>query len=226
MTLSTSAVAVCCCSDLAQFTEQPRVLDRDDRLRGEVLHQLDLLIGEWPHLLAIDANCANQLAVLEHRDDEQRPCAGKFWRCRSLIVDVGRAPRRRRASARCLVATARHDRALGPGRMTGSRIAIRRIPRGASCRAAARKPRRRAATAIPNRLRRCGSHSPASLEYRLQARQASRNDLQHFRSRGLLLSDSRSSLSSRVFSMAMTAWAAKFCTSSICFSVKGRTSWR
>jgi hypothetical protein len=39
-------------------------------------------------------------------------------------------------------------------------------------------------------------------------------------------SDSRSSLSSRVFSMAMTAWAAKFFTSSICLSVNGRTSWR
>ena len=36
----------------------------------------------------------------------------------------------------------------------------------------------------------------------------------------------RSSLSSRVFSMAMTACAAKFVTSSICLSVKGRTSWR
>jgi len=34
----------------------------------------------------------------------------------------------------------------------------------------------------------------------------------------------RSSLSNRVFSMAMTAWAAKLCTSSICLSVKGRTS--
>ena len=29
-----------------------------------------------------------------------------------------------------------------------------------------------------------------------------------------------------VFSMAMTAWAAKFLTSSICLSVNGRTSWR
>ena len=37
-------------------------------------------------------------------------------------------------------------------------------------------------------------------------------------------SDSRSSLSSRVFSMAMTAWAAKFCTNSICLSVNGRGS--
>ena len=39
-------------------------------------------------------------------------------------------------------------------------------------------------------------------------------------------SDCLSSLSSRVFSMAMTAWAAKFFTSSICLSVNGRTSWR
>ena len=39
-------------------------------------------------------------------------------------------------------------------------------------------------------------------------------------------SDSRSSLSRRVFSMAMTACAAKFVTSSICLSVNGRTSWR
>ena len=31
--------------------------------------------------------------------------------------------------------------------------------------------------------------------------------------------DSRSSLSRRVFSMAMTAWAAKFLTNSICFSM-------
>ena len=38
--------------------------------------------------------------------------------------------------------------------------------------------------------------------------------------------DSRSSLSSRVFSMAMTACAAKFCTSSICLSVNGFISWR
>ena len=36
---------------LAQLVEQPRVLDGDHRLGGEVLHQLDLLVGEWPHLL-------------------------------------------------------------------------------------------------------------------------------------------------------------------------------
>ena len=36
----------------------------------------------------------------------------------------------------------------------------------------------------------------------------------------------RSSLNRRVFSMAMTAWLAKFLTSAICLSVNGRTSWR
>ena len=37
MTLSTSAVAVCCCKRFAQLVEQPRVLDGDDGLGGEVL---------------------------------------------------------------------------------------------------------------------------------------------------------------------------------------------
>ena len=50
MTLSTSAVAVCCCSDCAQLVEQPRVLDGDDGLVGEGLDQLDLLVGEGLHL--------------------------------------------------------------------------------------------------------------------------------------------------------------------------------
>ena len=67
MTLSTSAVAVCCCEKFAQLIEQPRVLDGDDGLGGEVLDQLDLLVGEWPHLLTVDADRADQLAVFEHR---------------------------------------------------------------------------------------------------------------------------------------------------------------
>ena len=57
MTLSTSAVAVCCCSIVdcgAQLVEQARVLDGDHGLVGETVDQLDLLIGEGPHLLAID----------------------------------------------------------------------------------------------------------------------------------------------------------------------------
>ena len=40
---------------LARLGDQPRVLHRDDRLRREILQQRDLLVGERPHLLAIDA---------------------------------------------------------------------------------------------------------------------------------------------------------------------------
>ena len=39
-------------------------------------------------------------------------------------------------------------------------------------------------------------------------------------------SDSRSSVSSRAFSIAITAWAAKSATRSMCFWMKGRTSRR
>ena len=41
---------------LAQLVEQPRILDGDDGLRGEVRHQLDLLVGKGPDLLAVDGD--------------------------------------------------------------------------------------------------------------------------------------------------------------------------
>ena len=77
MTLSTSAVAVCCCSDCAQFAEQPRVLDGDDSLGGEVLHQLDLLVGERTNLLAV-----NEIAPINSfslsMGTRERSCAADF----------------------------------------------------------------------------------------------------------------------------------------------------
>ena len=51
----------------AQLVEQPCVLDGDDGLRGKVLHQLDLLVGERAHLLAIDDDGADQFVFFEHR---------------------------------------------------------------------------------------------------------------------------------------------------------------
>ena len=65
MTLSTSAVAVCCCNKIStQLVQQPRVLDGDDGLSGEIFDQVDLLIRERPHLLAIDADDADQVPHL------------------------------------------------------------------------------------------------------------------------------------------------------------------
>src|SRR3954471_5564388 len=45
---------------LAQLVEQPRVLDCDHGLRGEVLDQLDLLFVEWTNFLAVNRNRARQ----------------------------------------------------------------------------------------------------------------------------------------------------------------------
>ena len=59
---------------------KPRVLDSDDGLAGEVRHQLDLLVGERPDLLAVDGDRADQRVVLEHRHGEQRSSAGQLRR--------------------------------------------------------------------------------------------------------------------------------------------------
>ena len=39
---------------LVELIEQPCILDGDHGLRCEILHQLDLLVGEWTDLLAVD----------------------------------------------------------------------------------------------------------------------------------------------------------------------------
>src|SRR5262245_18695765 len=60
----------------AQLIEQSRIFNRDNRLRGEILNQCDLLIGEWLHLLAIDGDCPHQLVLFEHWNDEERTSTG------------------------------------------------------------------------------------------------------------------------------------------------------
>ena len=84
-------MAVCCCSRFAQLVEQPRVLDGDDRLGGEVLDQLDLLVGERPHLLAVDDDRADQLVFLEHRHSNVR-CARRRA-SHAMPEDIGVAAR-------------------------------------------------------------------------------------------------------------------------------------
>jgi len=62
----------------AQFGEQANVLDGDDGLAGEVRDQLDLLVGERPHLLAVNHDRADQLPLLEHWYAKQAARAGIF----------------------------------------------------------------------------------------------------------------------------------------------------
>ena len=50
---------------LPQLVEQPRVLDGDNGLIGEILNQFDLLISEWAYLLSVNGNYPDQYLVFE-----------------------------------------------------------------------------------------------------------------------------------------------------------------
>ena len=52
---------------ITQLVEQPRVLNGDDGLRGEVGDQLDLLVGKRANLLSENDECTDELVVFEHR---------------------------------------------------------------------------------------------------------------------------------------------------------------
>ncbi len=72
MTPSTSAVAVCCSSNSRSSFEEPRVLDSDHGLGGEVACKLDLLLGERPKLPAVNAENAGNFARLEKGHHKER----------------------------------------------------------------------------------------------------------------------------------------------------------
>src|SRR5262245_13602234 len=55
----------------AQLVQQACVLDRDHSLVGEISDQFNLLIREGADLKAVDADDADQRALLEHRHDKQ-----------------------------------------------------------------------------------------------------------------------------------------------------------
>src|SRR5215470_2096774 len=59
----------------AQLIEQARVLDGNNGLGGKILHQLDLLVSEWSHFPAIDAEDTDQLVLLEQRHAKESPRA-------------------------------------------------------------------------------------------------------------------------------------------------------
>src|SRR6516225_1463641 len=52
---------------LARLGEEPRILHRDHRLRREILQQCDLLVAERGHLLSVNRQDAENIAVLDKR---------------------------------------------------------------------------------------------------------------------------------------------------------------
>jgi hypothetical protein len=73
--------------------EEPRVLHRDDRLRGEILQQCNLIAGKWPHLAAIDREVPQHSIVPKQRDDEHGSNAAEIgYRpgyCITVLVVLG-----------------------------------------------------------------------------------------------------------------------------------------
>src|SRR6516225_9876367 len=68
---------------LAQLVEQPRVLDGNDSLRGEIADKFDLLSGERTDLLAVNDNCADKLLLLDRWHSERGSGAGKLGKLRA-----------------------------------------------------------------------------------------------------------------------------------------------
>ena len=72
MTLSTSAVAVCCCRDSRSSLSSRTFSIAMTAWLGEVTDKFDLLVGERADFFAIDDDGTDQLVLLEHRDSGER----------------------------------------------------------------------------------------------------------------------------------------------------------
>src|SRR5262249_22185972 len=57
---------------LARLSYEPRVLHCNYRLRGEVLQQRDLLVGERPNLVTVDVESADEDIVFTESNAEKR----------------------------------------------------------------------------------------------------------------------------------------------------------
>ena len=78
--------------DFAQLAEQPRVLDRDNGLRGKVLHQFNLFAGKRPYLLAIQDDRADEgifLGALVLPEGSAHSATSASLIMRGVFLDVG-----------------------------------------------------------------------------------------------------------------------------------------
>src|SRR6266550_6466037 len=71
---------------MTQLAKEPRILDGDNGLVGEVLNQLYLFVGERPYLLAINSDRANQFIVLKHWNAEHCPSTRELSELRAGIA--------------------------------------------------------------------------------------------------------------------------------------------
>jgi hypothetical protein len=105
---------------IAQFFEQPRVLDGDDGLGGEVSEQLNLPVGERANLGSVDANAAYRHLLLKHWSGHQGTQADLIDTedQHRIAVAIALSSRTSRIWMTCPVRIARAVAVCGPGLRT------------------------------------------------------------------------------------------------------------
>ena len=209
----------------SQLLEQPHVLDRDHRLVGEGLQQLDLLVGERPGLGAADGDradrrCPRASSARPGRCGSRRRSAASPIAYSGSVEHVGDVRRRAASGSRAADAVSRLERPRIAGGASVRRLAaftpssaarwtsspskredvaeLGAAQLAARSRRSCRTPaaRRSASWLITRRISLVAvCCSSASVRSRLRA---------------------SSSVNSRTFSIAITAWSAKVCSSAIC----------
>ncbi len=215
ITLSTSAVAVCCWSDSMRSrvfactsSNRRDVLDGDHGLIGKGLQQLDVMVGERAGLLARDADHADR--VPSRSSGTNSSCGSRA----TAPVPANRADSAHSTSASA-ISTISPLRIRSPqhcGQRLGKRGLQRRIGLGAGSReghqvnvhrrrcctprSTSRRPAGSIARAIASNTG-CTSDGELAITFRMSAVAVCRS------------SASCVSLNSRTFSIAITAWSAK-----------------
>src|SRR5215217_9593327 len=121
MTLSTSPVAVWYSSDSCSSrvrvcsASKACVFDGNHRLIGEVLQHRDLAVAEGTHLGSIESDRADDAAVLQQRNAEQRPS----------LAQLGRGNRKRITRKVTLAAQDVRQLARAAGALDASEIRFR-----------------------------------------------------------------------------------------------------
>src|SRR6516165_5572197 len=207
---------------LSQFGQEPCILDGDHRLSCKVRHQFNLSITERSNFLPVNTKDSYCVVILEHWYNYKgpSPCQLANWFigifCRH-VQNVVRLPRiNDTINARCYPTPEDGVFLQNSSKFGGALYCAARRYASPSRSNIEPNVASQMRVAFSSMAWNTGARSPGEL---LIIRNTSAVAV-------CCSSDCRSSLSSRAFSMAMTACAAKFCTSAICLSVKGCTSWR
>ena len=183
-------LVLACLGELAalvlDFVEQPHVLDRDHRLVGEGRDQLDLLVGERPHVGARQHDHADRHAFSQQRHAEHGAKAARSSVLRSECIpdrpahrDMNGLAFQHRAPDYAILVPA------GTGCLLHEFLELARIPVACDVHDRARPSRRVMARHV--RLAQPRRRLDQRIEHRLQIEGRAADDLEHVGGGGLLL---------------------------------------